>query len=212
MLSDFEQRIYDYRKELVEQTNQSVSNNLIIKAYVAVKFLSDTDMPVIIHTPINDITDDGNIKQSINENDTCDINILFKYYPNLYDSIISSESVTRINSTTGNSDAISYMYKTKDYVILVIMHEYYYNKFNQLKLFVEEIQNNKKLRKEVIQYHKVCSCGTTYKLKKCAGCKKVYYCSKECQVNARKNHKSNCSYELTYQEAIKKFQIYDESE
>ena len=82
----------------------------------------------------------------------------------------------------------------------------------KLKSFVNEIQNNKKLRKEVIQYHKVCPCGTTYKLKKCAGCEKVYYCSKECQIEDRKNHKPNCSYELTYQEAIKKFQIYDESE
>ena len=93
-------------------------------------------------------------------------------------------------------------------VINDIINEYK----TKLKSFVDEIQNNKKLRKEVIQYHKVCSCGTTYKLKKCAGCEKVYYCSKECQIEDRKNHKSNCSYELTYQEAIKKFQIYDKSE
>ena len=79
----------------------------------------------------------------------------------------------------------------------------------KLKSFVNEIQNNKELRKEVIQYHKVCPCGTTYKLKKCEKCKKVYYCSKECQANDKKNHKPNCSYELTYQEAIKKYQIYE---
>lgn len=82
----------------------------------------------------------------------------------------------------------------------------------KLKSFVNEIQNNKKLRKEVVRYHKVCSCGTTHKLKKCEGCKKIYYCSKECQIKDKKNHKPNCSYELTYQEAIKKFQVYNKSE
>jgi len=90
-------------------------------------------------------------------------------------------------------------------VINDIINEYK----TKLKSFVDEIQNNKKLRKEVIQYHKVCPCGTTYKLKKCENCKKVYYCSKECQINDKKNHKPNCSYELTYQEAIKKYQIHN---
>jgi hypothetical protein len=93
-------------------------------------------------------------------------------------------------------------------VINDIINEYK----TKLQLFVNEIQNNKKLRKEVIQYHKVCSCGTTHKLKKCEGCKKVYYCSKECQIKDKENHKPNCSYELTYQEAIKKFQVYNNSE
>jgi hypothetical protein len=79
----------------------------------------------------------------------------------------------------------------------------------QINSFVKDVNINKKMRKEIIRYHKVCPCGTTHALKKCADCKKVYYCSKKCQINDWIKHKPKCTYELTYDEAIKKLQIYN---
>ena len=55
----------------------------------------------------------------------------------------------------------------------------------------EEETKNKKKEEEEVQ---VCaSCGTiSEKLKRCTGCKLVYYCGRDCQVSHRKLHKKMC--------------------
>ena len=46
-------------------------------------------------------------------------------------------------------------------------------------------------------------CQDGGKLKRCAGCKKRLYCSRECQMNHFPKHATNCSAVYTFREAQK---------
>jgi hypothetical protein len=174
-------------------------NNVIIECYIGVTFLLETCEP-IIHAMNRSRTENTSEKHKY------DVDILFKHFPEIYETMIYSCSVKQLSSC--NSDDLRFVYKTNEFKILFVISNYYYEIFYNLQSFVKDVNINKKMRKEIIRYHKVCPCGTTHALKKCADCKKVYYCSKKCQINDWIKHKPKCTYGLTYDEAIKKLQIY----